>query len=155
MRKTFLILVVLLLSSCATKYNPPTDMTNVATINYEVNVDAALGYTSSLYIKKAHSNNSCYSDGELVAFINGGNPFGGSTKNPKNVPFKVMEKSFFCVNIAPANVGGQRGCEKLISFVAKPSNSYKIVATWGNYSCSTHILNLSKDVPVEYDEENL
>ena len=138
-RKLGSFILLLGVGACATKYVPPTSLETTAQINYEASGGAALGYTSSLYIQKKPSAGKCYSSGELVAWVNRGNPIGGATDNPKNVPFDARSTANFCINFAPANVGGQRACNSHVSFDPVVGKIYTITASWSSESCAVHL----------------
>lgn len=160
-----IFLFTMLLSSCAAKYIPPSNLDNTAKINLEIDNVSERGFISSLYIKKNYSNKSCIRDGEVISFINEGNPFVGSTNNPKNVPFLISKRTHFCIEMKPVLEDHRRVCQNVFSFEPKASNIYKVIATWGrrwnadklyySESCMVKVFNLTTKMFVYHEEELL
>jgi len=146
--------VLLCLGACATKYVPPSDLAGTSRVTYEVSAGAALGYTSSLYIQEAPTSGKCFGNGALVAWINKGNPLGGVTNNPKNVPFVATPKAHFCINIAPAAFDGQRGCNTHLSFEPEAGKYYYISASWFDDRCSAQVFEGEERRKVDFEIGN-
>lgn len=146
MKKNILsiILVCLWISGCASTYTGPIPGTPTADVTFKVSGAPFLGYLASLWVYDKPKGKTCSGERVRLAYINKGNPFGGSSDNPPRISIPAGKEINISASLTPANAMGQYGCRQDNVFYPAVNGHYLIKIDWTSSLCTVQLLDITK-----------
>ena len=148
------LVILVLLSGCATKYVEPLSTQPVAHISFERDAKTLLLGSTTVFVALDDTYlcnpASGFMGQQKMATIDKGNPL---VKNQNNGPIKILAKSNY--RLLVRNIAGYSRCDVVLGFKSEQGKSYKLKAITdfksSDFSCSVKIAEVNSGTEIDLD----